>query len=207
MEVNHGPYLIDNNILLSGRSLFDMSQGGAYAHNLFAGSIRLRPELRRETPYHKAHTTEVAGLLNIKGGDDRFYNNLFVSPSGLDGYDKATMPIQIQGNVYYNGAKSWFMETNFIENSEFDPKIELVEEDDNVFLHVTLDGYFHALDTPLVTTALLGRAEVPDLAYENSDGTPLKIDTDYFGKKRNAKAPSPGPFENPGKGRLRLKVF
>jgi alpha-N-arabinofuranosidase len=207
MEVNHGPYLIDNNIFLSGRSLFDMSQGGAYAHNLFAGSIRLRPELRRETPYHKAHTTEVAGLLNIKGGDDRFYNNLFIHPSSLDGYDKAAMPIQAEGNVYYNGAKSWFKETNFIENSEFDPQLKLVEEGDNVFLHVTLDDYFHALDPPLVTTGLLGRAKVPNVTYENPDGSPLKIDIDYFGEKRNIVAPSPGPFENTGKGRFRLKVF
>ncbi len=207
MEVNHGPYLIDNNIFLSGRSLFDMSQGGAYAHNLFAGSIRLRPELGRETPYHKAHTTEVAGLLNIKGGDDRFYNNLFIHPSSLDGYDEAAMPIKAEGNVYYNGAKSWFKETNFIENSEFDPQLKLVEEGDNVFLHITLDDYFHALDPPFVTTGLLGRAKVPNVTYENPDGSPLKIDIDYFGEKRNIVAPSPGPFENTGKGRLRLKVF
>jgi len=56
-----------------------MRQGGAYVHNLFAGRIQLRPELRRETPFHKAHSTEVAGLLNIKGGEDRFYNNVFVA--------------------------------------------------------------------------------------------------------------------------------
>ncbi|MHC4520649.1 MAG: right-handed parallel beta-helix repeat-containing protein, partial [Planctomycetota bacterium] len=61
VEVNHGPFLIDNNIFLSRRSLLDMSQGGAYVHNLFAGQIRLRPELRRETPYHPAHSTKVAG--------------------------------------------------------------------------------------------------------------------------------------------------
>jgi len=34
VEVNHGPFLIDNNILLSGCSLSDMSEGGAYVHNL-----------------------------------------------------------------------------------------------------------------------------------------------------------------------------
>ncbi len=39
------------------------------------------------------------------------------------------------------------------------------------------------------------------------DGTPLKIDTDYFGKKRNETNPSAGPFENPGEGKLKLKVW
>jgi hypothetical protein len=35
----------------------------------------------------------------------------------------------------------------------------------------------------------------------------LKIDTDYFGKKRNKANPSAGPFENPAEGRLSLKVW
>jgi len=207
MEVNHGPFLIDNNLFLSGRSLFDMSQGGAYVHNLFAGRIVLRPELRRSTPFHKAHCTEVAGLRNIQGGDDRFYNNLVIQPGGLDGYDKATLPVQMEGNVYYNGAKPYLKETNCLEKAEFNPEVKIVEEGDSVFLHITLDDSFHALDNPLVTTALLGRAKMANAAYGNPDGTPLKIDTDYFGEKRSEANPSAGPFENPGEGKLTLKVW
>ncbi len=207
MEVNHGPFLIDNNLFLSGRSLFDMSQGGAYVHNLFAGSIEPRPELRRSTPFHKAHSTEVAGLRNIQGGDDRFYNNLIIQPGGLDGYDKATLPMQIEGNVYYNGAKPYFKETNYLEKAVFNPEVKVIEEGDSVFLHIMLDDSWHALDNPLVTTALLGRAKIPNAAYENPDGTPLKINTDYFGKKRREANPSAGPFENPGEGKLTLKVW
>jgi hypothetical protein len=59
----------------------------------------------------------------------------------------------------------------------------------------------------LVTTALLGKARTPDLAYEQPDGSPLKIDTDYFGTKRNAANPSAGPFEYPEGGELVLKVW
>jgi len=207
VEVNHGPFLIDNNLFLSDRSLFDMSQGGAYVHNLFAGRIQLRPELRRETPFHKAHSTEVAGLRNIRGGDDRFYNNLVIKPGGLDGYDKAALPVQIEGNVYYNGARPCFKETNYLEKADFNPELKVVEQSDSVFLHITLDDSFHALDKRLVTTALLGRAKMPNAAYENPDGTTLKINTDYFGKKRSEANPSAGPFENPGEGKLTLKVW
>jgi alpha-N-arabinofuranosidase len=207
MEVNHGPFLIDNNLFLSGRSLFDMSQGGAYVHNLFMGRIQLRPELRRSTPFHKAHSTEVAGLRNIQGGDDRFYNNLIIKPGGLDGYDKATLPMQIEGNIYYNGAKPYFKEQNYLEKVEFNPELKVVEEGDSVFLHIILDDSFYVLDKPLVTTGLLGRAGIPNEIYENPDGAPLKIDTDYFGKKRSETNPSAGPFENPGEGKLTLKVW
>ena len=33
------------------------------------------------TPFHKPHSTEVAGLHDNPSGDDRFYNNLFVAPA------------------------------------------------------------------------------------------------------------------------------
>jgi alpha-N-arabinofuranosidase len=57
-----------------------------------------------------------------------------------------------------------------------------------------------AAETQIVTTELLGRAAVPDLPYTNSDGSPLRIDADYFGDERDG-APTPGPFENlPGGG-------
>ncbi len=207
VEVNHGPFMVDNNLFLSGRSLFDMSQGGAYVHNLFAGRIVLRPELSRETPFHKAHSTKVAGLSNIQGGDDRFYNNLVIQPGGLDGYAKAALPLQIEGNVYFNGAKPYLKETNCLVKTKFNPEVKVVEENESVFLHITLDDSMHVLDNPLVTTALLGRAKMPNAAYENPDGTPLKIDTDYFGKKRSEANLSAGPFENPGEGKLTLKVW
>ena len=105
VEVDHGPFLIDNNLLLSGGSLSDASEGGAYVHNLIAGAINSWPDLGRETPYHPPHTTEVAGLVNVKGGDDRFFNNIFVpahesEPSdkfGLGTYDPREFPLQTGG--------------------------------------------------------------------------------------------------------------
>ena len=77
-EVDHGPFLVDHNFFLSALSLSDMSEGGAYAHNLMAGRIVTRPEPNRQTPFHKAHSTALAGLARTQGGDDRFYNNIFV---------------------------------------------------------------------------------------------------------------------------------
>jgi len=206
VEVDHGPFLVDNNIFLSNRSLLDMSEGGAYVHNLFAGRIVQRPELGRETPFHPPHSTKVAGLQKIQGGDDRFYNNIFTQ-DGLNVYDKVTLPIQAEGNVYYNGAKPYNKETNNIVKGQFDPEIKLVEDGDNVYLQITLDDSYRALDNPLVTTKLLGKANIPDAAYENPDDTTLKVDTDYFGRKRNEADPSAGPFENPGEGKLTLKVW
>jgi len=76
VEVDHGPYLVDNNIFLSHASVVNRSQGGAYIHNLFAGSIRLLRFDKRQTPFLKAHSTEIAGFHNNPLGDDRFINNI-----------------------------------------------------------------------------------------------------------------------------------
>jgi len=223
-EVDHGPYLVDNNIFLSEIGFRDMSEGGAFVHNLVFGKITRAPD-RRDTPYHKPHSTDVVGLKNIRGGDNRFYNNIFVAgygeiPAGdsrtasrrtgygLEIYNDAELPMQVNGNVYYKGAKPCNKETNFIDQPAHDPQIKLEEENGGMYLYITLDKSFKTLRSTMVTTQLLGKAMIPDLAYENPDGSPLKIDTDYFGKKRNEKNPSAGPFENPIVGKqLKLKVW
>ncbi len=227
-EVNHGPYIVDNNIFLSKCSVWDMAQGGAYVHNLMAGTVNLAPHSRK-TPYHLPHSTVVVGLQQISGGDTRFLNNIFVAgyegnagqrnpeykkrtgygieSYGLRAYNDAVFPVMVDGNVYFKGAKPCIKGTNYFENQDFDPKIELVEQGENVDLHLTLDRSLDSLNNKLVTTKLLGKAKIPDQAFENPDGSSLKIDADYFGNKRNDKNPTAGPFEYPGQGKLSLKVW
>ena len=227
VEVNHGPFLVDNNLFLSGVSLLDMSEGGAYVHNLLTGKIISRPELRRSTPYHQPHSTALAGLSNIQGGDNRFYNNILVGggessavtgkpaskdPQRADGfglwvYDAREFPLQTGGNVYYHGARPYSEEVKHVVQAGVDPKVRVVEEGRNVYLHLTLGQAVQKSNTTLVTTALLGKAKIPGLPFENPDGSPLKIDTDHLGKRRNEATPTAGPFENPGAGPLTLKVW
>ncbi len=208
VEVDHGPFMIDNNLFLSGRALLDMSQGGAYVHNLFAGPIAAHPELNRDTPFHRAHSTAVAGLQKIEGGDDRFFNNIFVGHNGLAPYNEAARPMQMAGNVFVKGATPAKQEQGALVLPEFDPGLKLVEEADGVYLHITLDAVLaEARPRQLITTELLGRAKVPDLPYEQPDGSPIKIDADYFGNQRSEENPTPGPFADPGDGRFVLKVW
>ncbi|MEK4007757.1 right-handed parallel beta-helix repeat-containing protein [Paenibacillus sp. FSL H3-0333] len=84
MEVCHGPYMVDHNLFLSPMNFRNMAQGGAFVHNLFAGRFVVRPELTRYTPYHMPHETAVAGYSNIAGGDDRYYNNIFLRDEDTD---------------------------------------------------------------------------------------------------------------------------
>ncbi|MHC4739932.1 MAG: right-handed parallel beta-helix repeat-containing protein [Planctomycetota bacterium] len=205
MEVNHGPFLVDNNILLSRIGVLVNSQGGAYVHNLIAGSVSVIHDEGRQTPYQKAHSTEVAGLHGNPSGDDRYYNNIFVN-FGLATYDPAKLPVFMAGNVFLNGARPSKHEPSPLVQANVNPGLKVVEKDDGVYLYITMQEY-KTLMTKTVTTELLGRAVIPNMAFENPDGSPVKVDTDYFGNKRNASEPSVGPFENPGVGKLSLKVW
>ncbi len=226
VEVDHGPFLVDNNLFLSPTSLLDMSEGGAYVHNLFAGKINSRPEPGRETPYHPAHSTTVAGLATIKGGDNRFYNNLFVGPDasatnapffdpkvqratgfGLWVYDTRPYPLQTGGNIYFNGARPYTNEANPLLVSDRVPQPRIVEEGDSIYLQLNLGPQVQRAKTTLVTTKLLGKALVPNLAFENPDGSSVVIAADYFGKKRDKAKPAAGPFENSGEAEMKLKVW
>ena len=202
VEVNHGPFLVDNNIFLSRMGILVNSQGAAYVHNLIAGQVRVIVGEGRQTPYLKAHSTEVAGLAPNPSGDERFYNNIFIN-GGLAGYDRAKLPVFMEGNLFLNGAKPSKHEQSPFVQTDFNPGLKLIEEDEGVHLQLTTQAN-KTLKTRLVTTELLGRAAIPDLPYENSDGSSLTVDTDYFGNKRKSSNPSAGPFESLEVGKLTL---
>jgi len=227
VEVNHGPFLVDNNLFLSAISLLDMSEGGAYVHNLLSGKIISRPEPNRSTPYHPAHSTVLAGLDKIQGGDNRFYNNILVGNGesaaetekaasserqhaagfGLWVYDARELPLKTTGNTYWNGARPYSKETNHVVQPAIDPQVEVVEQGNQVTLHLSLGAELKHAATTLVTTTLLGKAKIPGLPYEDADGSPVTIDADYFGKKRNERSPTAGPFEALAAGTLTLRVW
>jgi alpha-L-arabinofuranosidase len=223
-EVNHGPVLIDNNILLSHTAIRDLSQGGAYAHNLFLG--RFIPETNgRETPYHKEHATDIAGFSVIAGGDDRYYNNIFLSYNreapwpersgpvragnffGLGAYDPEVFPMTADGNVYADQARAFKSEGNPVENVQFITHAEIINKEDGVYLEIKMDKNWMQNQRQLVTSELLGKAENPDAPFVNPDGTSYELDLDYFGVKRNRENPAPGPFERIEDGLMMVKVW
>ena len=218
LEVNHGPFVIDNNIFLSQNSLRNQSQGGAYVHNLFGGGIFMWAEPNRFTPYHLPHATAVAGLSTIYSGDDRYFNNLFIGPGtrgnkkgdykpGLESYSQAELPVFINNNVYYNEAKPFNDEKNNTVKLAYDPNLKLSIDGDQVYLHMTLDQSFFNHKGSIITTTLLGKAKIPNAKFENADGTSLQIDMDYFGTKRGGEHVAAGPFSKPEPGELQLKLW
>ncbi|MCC7475617.1 MAG: right-handed parallel beta-helix repeat-containing protein [Pirellulales bacterium] len=216
-EVDHGPFVVDNNLFLSKVALLDVSEGGAYLHNWFAGKIISCPDLGRLTPYHLPHSTKLAGLRNVEGGDNRFYNNIFVGEGlfenpiaqpepvmddsnrvdgfGLWVYNKRKAPLQTGGNLYFGGAYPYRAEADAVRERVV-PRVEAREEGGRVSLSLNIGPGLRKPKTVLVTTSLLGQANVPQLPFENADGSPLHISTDCFGKARSQEHPTVGPIES-----------
>ena len=139
----------------------------------------------------ESHSTAVAGLKNIPGGDDRFYNNLFVN-RGFVGYDRAGMPSWMEGNVFLHEAQPSPSEASPLLRADFDPGIKLIEKPDGIYLEIGLDRTWAELTSrPLVTTDMLGKAKIPDLPYLQPNRKPYRLDTDYLGKQEKCQEPFP----------------
>jgi hypothetical protein len=218
LEVNHGPFMLDNNILLSQLSVRTQSEGGAYIHNLITGAFYMWPEPNRFTPYFQPHSTTVNALSTIYSGDDRFYNNIFVGfgdktdrksklTAGLEVYNNAKLPVWMDGNVYYNRAKPSNKDLTFANDSTFNPGVKLVEDGEHVYLQFSLNDQFYSQKGQIVNTELLGKAKIPKAAFENLDGTALKIDKDYVGNVRTVGNNSAGPFVSLPKGQVNIMVW
>lgn len=228
-EVNHGPYVVDNNFLLSAFSIKDWSEGGSYVHNLINGLVSVAPQ-SRATPYFKPHSTVFAGVVPIKGGDNRFYNNIFVgnggrpytSPAGsffmpdaidslsgygLGMYKGAALPVVADGNVYLNNAEASVDERHFVKRDDINPRVRVIEEgavvpDQQVFLEMNLRGV-GMTPARFVESEQFGKAVVPGQGFGISDKVKLVVNMDFLGWKRRSK-PVPGPLEQVVFGKLHI---
>jgi alpha-L-arabinofuranosidase len=140
VEVNHGPFLADNNVFLSPVGINDQSQGGAFVHNLITGKILSVPDPYRNTPYHKAHSTVPGGRSTVAGGDCRYYNNFFAMAPNFDGlsvYNGREQPLQTGGNFYDANVRPYAKELD-AANHSLSSKPVLLEEGGKTYLSLTL---------------------------------------------------------------------
>lgn len=232
LEVDHGPILVSNNILLSGVNLLMNSQGAAFVYNIFSGSIHVIPYDSRLTPYLLPHATTVTALHDNPCGDVRFFNNLFIRHGNAGQYSEALLPVLFSGNVYTKGAgetpppdfgkrfetlsdslKRIYpvqekKETGALIKQDFDAGGDLTIGKKGVYLELSLDRkWLIEQKRNRVNADMLGKALIPGLPFENADGSRMSVDVDYLGRKRDTANPSPGPFEILKSGRQKIRVW
>ena len=209
LEVNHGPFMVDNNLFLSGKGMTKASDGGAYVHNLWYADIGIWPTEGRKTLHFKAHSTEVVEMhAPIHQSDDRFINNIIVGPKGTAALNESGFTLNKSiGNVFLDGALPSNEDKDAITPKKFAPDIKIQKTADGWWLEMKVASSWLKVQRPVVTSKLLGKPKTTRLPFERSDGTKYRIDTDYFGAQRLHKNPVPGPLQWTKGRRIRLKVW
>ncbi|GAB2483867.1 hypothetical protein GCM10008929_05980 [Alkalibacterium psychrotolerans] len=235
VEVSSGPFLVDHNILTADYALDNHAQGGAYINNIVRGHMEHRKMLDRSTPYHVAHSTDIKGFSPVYGGDDRWYNNIFIGDSEIDGvgtahykgyttsleefiydvhhqpgsdheaFNVVEQPVYISENAYLNGAEAFEREENNLV-TDHDPAFKIVDEGKEVFVEITLPDGFENLKGGIHSTQTLERVRLADAEFENPDGSDVVIDTDLLGNVKDGDSVL-GPIADLKSGHNRIKVW
>ena len=181
LEMNHGPALIDNNILI-GEGLKSNSEATIIAHNLLVdGKYTYQPDTKRRSSYYKPHTTISVGRKTGTARDERWFNNIFIR-RGLHNVKNAP-GYESDYNVFFEGAKkSSFGD----EHSIVDPFVtELRIEDDSLGATITfcVNDVPFRVEGPQVNAELVGVFPTVGQTIEDRYGNPITVDADFNGKK------------------------
>lgn len=104
------------------------------------------------------------------------------------------LPVYSGGNIYFNGAKPYDGEKNYIKDTENHITLSLVEKDGKTVLYTNLYQYLKKPENEMISTKVLGEAFEPEELFENPDGSPITFNEDYHGRHRSI-CPVSGPFE------------
>lgn len=190
LEMNHGPTLVDNNVLI-GASVRSNSEATVFAHNLLVDcGYEYRADVRRCSQYYKPHTRKTVGRKTGTAQDDKWFNNIFVR-QGLDQVKTASGYVS-DYNVFLEGAKeSCFGD----ENSVADPYVtEFTIKDHPLGVTITfsMNDVPFSMNAPMINAELVGVFPTVGQTIEDHYGNPIKVDTDLNGKKY--KPPIAGPL-------------
>lgn len=235
VEVSSGPYIVDNNILTADYALDNHAQGGAYVNNIINGEIVHRLMLDRATPYHVPHSTLIAGFAPVYGGDDRFYNNIFIGQEGIpnvgteiyNGYNtslsefkeavakeegdhesfhKIKQPVYIEDNAYFNKADQFNREDrNFIDES-VNPDLSIIEEGNDVYLNISVPESFIEFKGQVYDTETLPKVRIVDADFEDENGNSLTLNTDLNDDLREHESMI-GPLQTLTAGNNKVKIW
>jgi hypothetical protein len=190
LEMNHGPILVDNNILV-GQSIRSNSEATVFAHNLFVDcGYDYSPDTGRRSQYYTPHTTKGVGRKTGTAQDDKWFNNVFVR-RGLDRV-KTASGYASDHNVFLEGAKkSAFGD----ENSVVDPHVTeftIKDQSRGATITFSMNEPPFGVKGPRVNAELVGVFPTVGQTIEDRYGHPIQVDTDFNGRKYSR--PIAGPL-------------
>ena len=112
--------------------------------------------------------------------------------AGLAPAHNSKLPVWCDGNAYFCGAGNWKNEKRFLR-VDTPVSVDLAEQDGKYTLMTDLYEHLGGFHCGLITSDVLGKAFEPEQRFENTDGSEIVFNSDYFGDHRGLSI-LPGPF-------------
>lgn len=108
-------------------------------------------------------------------------------------YHFSHLPVWVNGNAYFNGAKPWKKEASNLVDDKNHVTVELVEQDGSYSLKTNVYELLGEFRDGIINSDILGYAFQPEQRFENPDGSAIIFTEDFLGEHRGISA-IPGPF-------------
>ena len=196
LEMNHGPTLVDNNILI-GEAIRSNSEATVFAHNLFVDcGYKYYPDTKRRSAYYTPHTTKAVGRKTGTAQDEKWFNNIFIR-QGLDDVKEAP-GYTSDYNIFLEGAKKSTFGDRHSLVEPFVTKFTYENHPLGVTIRFSMNDAFSRLKGPWVDAGLVGVFSTVGQTIEDRYGNPIRVDTDIDGNK--FAEPVVGPLTDIEKG-------
>lgn len=123
-----------------------------------------------------------------------------------DAFDKIKQAVYIDHNVYVKNAPAFAKEEHQVTTAH-DPKFKVYRSEQGLMIDLEANEEMLKHTFEAITSQKLGEPRIVECAYENPDGSPIVIDYDLLGNKRDAKAVHVGPIDGLKVGHNSIKIW
>jgi hypothetical protein len=116
--------------------------------------------------------------------------------SAISEMSNVKLPVMAENNLYLNGAVQYKSGLNEVVFKNDEAEIRIEEKEDGFYLHLNAKGDFRNVESKVINSFDFGEAMVPEVLFDNPDGTPVLFNVDYFNKSRERNSNLAGPFSN-----------
>ncbi|MFO7906363.1 MAG: right-handed parallel beta-helix repeat-containing protein [Pirellulaceae bacterium] len=196
LEMNHGPILVDNNIMVGG-GFRSNSENTVLVHNFLVDCpIAYNSDTNRRSQYFVPHTTKIAGRKVGVPQNEKWYNNIFAG-SGLSRVNEG-VGFAADYNLYLGGArKSEFGDEHSIVDP-FQIDLKIGDRPSAALIHFKMTEKAFHLKPPGIDAEYFGIFPTVNQAMEDRNGTPIQVERDLQGQLRSR--PLVGPLADLQKG-------
>jgi alpha-N-arabinofuranosidase len=201
LEMDHGPMLIDNNVLLGG-GVEANSENMVFAHNLFV-DCPYRDQIdweQRRSQFYTPHTTRVVGHKPGLPANNQWYNNLFIrhglhDVKGAPGY-------RADYNAFLEGARPATFGDAHSAVAALAVGLRREDSASGILLVFQMNEAPLGIQAPRVDAGMVGVFPTVGQTLEDCQGRPIGVTADLAG--RRFEPPVPGPLATLQAGENRL---